>query len=128
MAEHGDALLRWCKRAGIDTAYHDTWGHRHEASEAGLRALLAELGITDPSAQALAAAQESDWRESAPLVQAVPADAPRVELVVRVPQDLRRLRWTLRQEGGAQHAGAVDAAECAVEAQATVDGRSMHAL
>src|SRR5437867_12823866 len=72
MAERDDALLRWCERAGIDTAYHDTWGQRHEASEAGLRALLAELGIADSSAQALAAAQESDWREPVPPVLAVP--------------------------------------------------------
>src|SRR5262249_42062189 len=108
-----EALLRWCERAGIATSYHDIWGRRHEATEAGLRALLAELGIADTTEHALAEAQAGDWREAVPPALAVSADAPRLELVVRVPQALRRLRWTLREEDGALHAGTVDAAECA---------------
>jgi (1->4)-alpha-D-glucan 1-alpha-D-glucosylmutase len=123
-----DLLHRWCERAGIAAAYHDIWGQRHEASEAGRRALLAELGVDTPSAEALAAAQAADWRDAAPPVCAVAAGAVRFEVVVRLPSRTRRLHWRVDEEGGARHGGVIDTDTLERVEQAQVGGIEMHAL
>lgn len=43
--EHVDTLARLAEAAGIEPAYHDIFGNRHEADEADIKALLAALGF-----------------------------------------------------------------------------------
>jgi (1->4)-alpha-D-glucan 1-alpha-D-glucosylmutase len=128
MTEPRDALSEWCERVGIALDYHDIWGRRHEAPASGRRALLAEFGIHDTSAQALAAARARDWQEVLPPALPLPADAPRFEVTVRVQASLRSLRWTVVQEDGANHGGMVSTAACNVSAEAHLDGLELRAL
>src|SRR5207247_4056005 len=81
-----------------------------------------------PDARSLAQAEADDWRMAMPPVVALAADAPRFEIIVRVPGALSWLRWTLHEEGGAQRAGETEAAACEELAQASVAGRAMRAL
>ncbi len=128
MAERGSALVRWCERIGIALDYHDIWGHRHEVPDSGLQALLAEFGIANPDAAALAEAERADWRRPLPAVVALTAGSPRFEVVVRVPRGEAALQWVVHEEGGAVHRGDVDRTDCAVLAHADVDGHAMQAL
>ena len=42
-----DDLRRLCEAHGIETAYDDIWGHRHEVSPEAMRALLRDMGAFD---------------------------------------------------------------------------------
>ena len=51
-AEPGDDdLRRLCEAHGIETAYDDIWGHRHEVSPEAMRALLRDMGAFDHARQ-----------------------------------------------------------------------------
>ncbi|WP_280153928.1 malto-oligosyltrehalose synthase [Piscinibacter sp. XHJ-5] len=128
MAEPGSTLAGWCERVGIAADYHDIWGHRHRVPDAGLAALLREFGIDPDDAQALADAQRADWGQPLPAVAAHTAGAPRVQVQLRVPAGSGPLHWTLHEESGAVHRGAVDPVACTVLGQAQVDGQAMQTL
>ena len=49
-AELGDDdLRRLCEAHGIETAYDDIWGNRHEISPEAMRALLRDMGAFEPA-------------------------------------------------------------------------------
>ncbi|WP_157270375.1 malto-oligosyltrehalose synthase [Azohydromonas aeria] len=124
-----DVLRRWCERLEVATDWHDVWGNRHEVPDEGLKVILAELGAQRPDAEALDAAQARDWQQALPPVLAVKAGEPRFEVELRLPREVRRLRWTLREEEGAVHSYEADAD--ALEQLAgvvTIHGQAMRAL
>ncbi len=126
-AEH-DALLRLCARVGISTSFHDVFGERHEAPEENLRALLREFGIEDATPQTLAALEADDWRRTLPPAAAITAGTPRWQLLLRLPQSLTRIGWTVTEEGGREHRGELALADGEVVQTGEVDGERMHAV
>jgi len=128
MSPGHDALLKLCARTGIRTFFHDVFGQYHEAPEANLRALLREFGIEEATPEHLAALEARDWHQALPPVAAIAADADRWAVVLRLPQSLARVRWIVREEGGREHPGELDVAECEVVETGHVDGERMHAV
>ena len=116
-----DTLQAWCQRNGIAPWYHDIWGNRHEVPDEGLRALLAELGTRDPDAPSLAQAEADDWHEAVPPVASALAGRP-VQLLLRLPAPVQRVRWTLHEESGARQNGVLDPTSATPAGEATVDG------
>ena len=106
-------LARLCARHGVLTEYHDVWGQRHEPSADALCRLLAELGVDTSNADTLAAAARESGaqaREGLPPVQAVPAGSTGWTVRIGFTQPTSVLRWTLAEEGGAEHHGSVNLA------------------
>ncbi|WP_029001296.1 malto-oligosyltrehalose synthase [Azohydromonas australica] len=126
MAE--DLLRRWCERLKVGTEWHDVWGQRHEVPDVGLKAILAELGVKSLDAEALDAAEAADWHQPLPPVLAVKADEERFDLPLKLPREVRLLRWTIHEEEGAVHSWDADADALPQQAQAVVHGRAMRAL
>jgi (1->4)-alpha-D-glucan 1-alpha-D-glucosylmutase len=117
--------LHWLASAqGIEPGYHDIWGSPREIPEAGLRALLGELGVpaaTDEEVDhGLAQAHPRYWRRLAEPVIALEAPAGVLTVQVRVPRPgSDRIAWRLEPETGAPLEGEVDIdslrlCECAV--------------
>ncbi len=109
MNDHRDAVARLCAEHGVLTEYHDVWGHRHEASTEALVKLLAELGVDASSAEAASLAEREgkaarDTAVVPPLV-AITAGSDDWAVPVRLPRPMPSLRWTLTEEGGAEHTG-----------------------
>jgi (1->4)-alpha-D-glucan 1-alpha-D-glucosylmutase len=94
---------------GVELQWYDIWGHRHEVSEATLRALLTAMRVeADDDAQVQRALDEREmviWRE--PLLPAlvVRETALPARLLVRFPEllDAGQLAWRLMEENGEQH-------------------------
>src|SRR5690606_16375105 len=105
------ALEQLCAAYGIDTWYQDIWGRRHEVPEAGLRALLAAMGVPAATDQelreALAERQAQQWRDLLPPVQVVREGDLPARILLTLPEWARheRLVWTLREESGAERSG-----------------------
>jgi len=121
-----EALERLCGQAGIAVRWHDIWGKAHEVPDAGLVALLAELGI-DCATLARAAQSEHDahaahWSRILPPVAALRAGAQPWRLRVRVAEGAR-LRWRIVTEDGASHQGEADAGALDALETAEIDGR-----
>ncbi len=124
-----DALLkRWCERLKVDTEWHDVWGQRHEVPEEGLKALLAQLGAPRLDEEALDAAVAADWRQPLPPVLALRAEAAHFDVPLKLPREVRHLRWTVHEEGGAVHSYEADADGLPQLDEASVHGRAMRAL
>jgi (1->4)-alpha-D-glucan 1-alpha-D-glucosylmutase len=109
MDELHQAVARLCAQHGVLTEYHDVWGNRHAPSTEALVSLLAELGVATGGAEAMAAAERearaARAEELLPLVWPVEAGAPEWRLPVRLREPAAVLRWTIVEEGGAQHQG-----------------------
>lgn len=122
--------LEWLARAhGVDTFYEDIWGRRQEASDDGLRALLAQLGV--PAAdhaqvdRSLAQAHPDYWKRLAEPVVALTLPAARIAVLVRVarPDDQSpRIAWRFAPETGAIIEGTADVDALALHEAAEVDG------
>ena len=98
MAEEGgkeQALSQLCETHGIDTAYDDALGRRHEVAPEALHALLRDAG----------AFEEPDAPPALPPVVVVPEGSRSFSLRVRVPQGQTELRWRLVEEEGLAHEG-----------------------
>ncbi len=96
-------LERLAGRHGVLMSYHDIWGHRHEAADATLIALLAELGVDASSAESAAASEahegERDGVHGLPPVIAVAADDDTGSIAGPAAG------WTLRLEDGTEKHG-----------------------
>lgn len=99
--------LRWLAAAyGIEAGFHDIWGHRHEASDAALRALLGELGVPagsdDDVDRELAATHLRYWGRLAEPVVAVQAESAPLALLLRLARrgEGERIAWRLHTESG----------------------------
>lgn len=104
------ALTELCALEGIELAYHDIWGHRHEAPEATLRAFLTEMGIeaSAPEAVEQALAQRRARQAMRALEPCCVVRALAQDQGVRVrPGALPSgpLRWRLCEEHGGRHEG-----------------------
>jgi (1->4)-alpha-D-glucan 1-alpha-D-glucosylmutase len=124
MAEAADALPALCERVGLALDYHDAMGHHHRVSRESLQALLAEFGIHEATPQALARLQSADRREPLPPIAVLEAGTPGWTVAARLPRWWPRLRWTLREEGGAEHHGEFDRAACTADLAAEPDDDS----
>ncbi|HLS56320.1 MAG TPA: 4-alpha-glucanotransferase, partial [Zeimonas sp.] len=108
MAEPGPRQrLEWLAAAfGIDPAFEDVWGRRHEVSDAGLRALLGQLGVpadTDADIDSgLARAHLRYWQRLAEPVVTLALPASTVAVLLRVPRSSPggRVAWRLLPESG----------------------------
>lgn len=109
MDELRQAVARLCAECGVLTEYHDVWGNRHEASTESLVKLLAELGVDASTPEAAATAQREARalreRQVLPPLVAIAAGTADWAVPVRLPEPAATLRWTLLEEGGAQHRG-----------------------
>ena len=126
MSAPREALERLCNRAGIAVRWHDIWGKAHEVPDAGLAALLAELGI-DAATTARAVQAEHDahaarWSRALPPVAALRAGAEPWRLRIRVAEGAR-LRWRVDTEDGVRHEGEVDAGALDALETAEIGGR-----
>lgn len=122
--------LRWLAAAhGIEAGFHDIWGRRHEASDATLRALLADLGVpADSDADVdreLAATHPRYWHRLAEPVVAVDAQSARFEVAVRLARRSpgERIAWRLSVETGASAQG-----DDAVDALALREASDVHGI
>lgn len=122
--------LRWLAAAhGIEAGFHDIWGRRHEASDATLRALLADLGVpADSDADVdreLAATHPRYWHRLAEPVVAVDARSARFEVAVRLARRSpgERIAWRLSVETGASAQG-----DDAVDALALREASDVHGI
>ncbi len=126
------SLAQLCAVYGIAPHYHDIWGNRVAIPDANLVALLAEFNVEASTPErvgsALQEAQAAAWRQSLPAVAAISAGAPRWSLAVRLPESATALRWTVTEEGGAQHHGEIDAARLPVTQRAQCDGQPVREL
>ncbi len=122
--------LEWLAKAhDVDSFYEDIWGRRHEVSDAGLRALLAQLGV--PAAddaqveRSLAHTHPSYWKRLAEPVVAIVLPATRIGLLLRVarpPGDAPRIAWRFAPESGAIAEGTVDPDALDLREATEVDG------
>ncbi|MBN9463403.1 MAG: 4-alpha-glucanotransferase [Burkholderiales bacterium] len=104
--------LEWLAGAfGIEAAFHDIWGTRHEVPDASLRALLHDMGVAAASNEELARgldqAHARHWRRLAEPVLALAAPAPGFALRLRLPRPgpRERLAWHLASETGEARSG-----------------------
>jgi (1->4)-alpha-D-glucan 1-alpha-D-glucosylmutase len=100
-----DALGRLAACAGILPEYLDVRGERHAASAETQRALLAAMGIsvaTDEAIAALAAQEARAWQRRLEPVAVFAEGAPEFAVTLTLPASLARrpLRWTLTLESG----------------------------
>ncbi|MCC7059464.1 MAG: 4-alpha-glucanotransferase, partial [Burkholderiaceae bacterium] len=100
--------LDWLASAfGVDPSFHDIWGRRHDVSDAGLRALLGQLGqVADTDVdieRGLAGTHLRYWRRLAEPVLALTLPLASFEVPIRVARhdgDRARVRWHLLPETG----------------------------
>lgn len=120
------ALHALCAHFRIATDYHDIWGVRHAVATQDLLALLAGFGVRlDHAAQAgeaLARLRRLEWQQTLPPVVAIQAGELEWAVSVRLPASADRIRWQLREEGGALHQGQLDTRTLPELARGDVDG------
>jgi (1->4)-alpha-D-glucan 1-alpha-D-glucosylmutase len=113
------ALDRLCALCGIHAEYQDVWGNSHTAPLETKQALLAAMGITVDSEEALRQALEErearPWRRLLPPVQVVwQSEQVSVPLSVPAEHSAREWEWTVRLEGGERHSGRFRSSELEV--------------
>lgn len=127
---HDDAaLLRLAEAAGIQPAYWDIRGRRHETTPETARALLAALAIPAATpgeiAQSLAGLDDEAWHELLPPVVVIHEG----ERGAAVPVHLgpaaveRRARMALHLEGGGTQDFDIDPTALAIAGRREIDGR-----
>ena len=104
MAE-ADPLRQLAALHGVEPAYHDIWGVRHEAGAQALQALLACMGVIDNDdgvERRLAATQRQRWREVLPPVIVRRRSRLYDPVALRLPEAQReaRLQLALTPEQG----------------------------
>lgn len=124
-----DLLSRLAARVGIEPAYFDIFGHRHETSGPTKLRLLSELGFDTSSPSALEAAlcaiDEAPWRERlAPyVVRTGPTPCVAIDLFLPAAEAHDHWRWQLVLEGGEVTGGSYRPQDLALLASRNVDGR-----
>lgn len=125
------ALDALAARCGIEAEYWDIFGHRHEVSDktklALLRAMHFDIAEDDEaSVQAALDAWEDDrWLRGLPPVLVRPDGEAPLELDLRWPEEDMKgpLNWTVLEEGGSRHTGALHPADLEPQSRRTVAGR-----
>jgi (1->4)-alpha-D-glucan 1-alpha-D-glucosylmutase len=123
-------LDRLCERYHIALEYEDIWGRRHHASAQTRRALLAAMGVSTESeeavGEALAQAEAADWRRLLPPVRVVWEDEDPIRIPLSVPADRirRRYRWAMVEEDGRQHSGEFSPAELGFGGERVLEGET----
>lgn len=108
-----DATLeRLSELAGLITAYRDAWGRPQRVSEATQRALLAAMGISTESEEAIAQAvrdiEDAPWRRPLDPVHVAPhrrGAGLRVALTLPMTAESDAIEWHFEQERGRAYAG-----------------------
>ncbi len=124
-----DPLSRLAALVGIEPAYFDIFGHRHETSGSTKLRLLSELGFDTSSPSALEAAicamDEAPWRERlAPyVVRTGPTPCVAIDLFLPAAEAHDHWRWQLVLEGGEVIGGSYRPQDLALLASRSVDGR-----
>lgn len=129
---HGSSTrqrIGWLANAwGIESSWEDIWGRRHDVSDAGLRALLAQVGVPaatdDEVDRGLAQAHPRYWQRLAEPVLASTLPAERLEIALRVPRrgGGERVHWRLVLETGESTAGESDVDALPWQESTEVDG------
>ena len=120
-------LRRLGQLYGIDASYTDIWGRRHRVSAATERALLGAMGAAVGSereiADSLREAEARPWRRMLAPVKVIAPPEP-LELTFTLPARLGNLAldWTLREENGELHEGALTPDQLPTVGAAAVDG------
>jgi 4-alpha-glucanotransferase len=105
-----DLLRELAERYGIAPDYHDIWGQRHETSAEIRRAILAAMGVSVESAEALRRAlvdcADAPWRQACDPVLVVREGETAARWSVRMPTQEQEdrgivLSWDVRDETGA---------------------------
>jgi len=127
-----EPLDRLTAHYGIEPAFTDNWGRRHEVSTATKRALLAAMGVPVASAAELRAslerAEAAAWREVLPPVAVVREGAPLAPTVTLPAKLGGRLAWTVETEDGRRRRDAAVVGELEVVDQRQVAGRERRRL
>lgn len=116
-----DALTRLAEAAGIEPAYWDIYGTRHEASPEALTALLDALGLAagDDAActASLARLRADEWARPVPAATVLRRGKP-FTVSVSVPPEMAAaaLPWRLLLEDGSRRQGLIDAPEVVEQA------------
>jgi 4-alpha-glucanotransferase len=134
-ANHAAHLHRLADAVGIEGAYHDIYGTRHDASPASLIALLGALGLAAAteaeaaaSLEAVAAQRWASPMPAATVLRQGSGSAFAVSLAVPDTALTQTLAWTIALEDGTTRAGRAEAAALTVEDLAEVTGRAMARL
>ncbi|MCD6681322.1 MAG: malto-oligosyltrehalose synthase [Burkholderiaceae bacterium] len=122
--------LEWLALAyGVDPYYEDVWGRRHDVTDDGLRALLAQLdvdaGDDDQVERSLAQTHPRYWKRLAEPVVAIELPAAGIGLLLRVPRhagETPTVEWRLAFEGGTTLAGSADIDALALRETTDVHG------
>ena len=126
-----DTLDRLAELAGIELQYVDAWGSRRDLSSDTKLALLAAMGFSaateDDRLRSLAALESAPWRRMIDEVVIVRADGPdQASAQIHHPAASadRRLAWTVTEEGGRVHRGAVRLQELPLAGRRVVEGEA----
>jgi len=126
------ALDRLAAHYGIEPAFADNWGRRHEVSAATKRALLAAIGVPVASDAELRASLEraaaEAWREVLPPV-AVVREGELLAPTVTLPAKLGgRLAWSVKTEDSRRRRGATVLDELEAVEERSIAGRERRRL
>jgi len=97
-----DELRRLCEAHGIEPAYDDIWGHRHEIPPAAMRALLRDAGAFD---------HQDAAPQALPPCVVVEEGATGFCIPLSAAGERQRLNWRVEAEGGAVHVGQAQPSE-----------------
>ena len=128
---HHTLLERLCERYHIASEYQDIWGKHHPTSADTRRALLAAMGISTESDEAmenaLAQADANDFCRLLPPVQVVREDEVFINIAVNVSEKHinHRFRWTLIQENNDSSSGEFYLTDLNLVAQQRVGSESL---
>ncbi|WP_404379995.1 4-alpha-glucanotransferase [Caenispirillum salinarum] len=126
--EYVDTLARLAEKAGIEPAYHDIFGNRHEADEADIRALLAALGVpasdTDEASRSLDDLERRDWGRLLPPATVLRTTGEQLATTLTHRRDRRDVvySWVLIQEDGLEMTGVADPGDLATMDEAEIGG------
>ena len=105
MTTYSEALERAAIHYGIELAYTDTWGQRHQASERTLCAILAALGVPTASAEEIEAALEKadaeTWSRPVDPVVVVREDAEAIPVRIPAARNGGSVKLEIQWEDGA---------------------------
>ncbi|WP_119459237.1 4-alpha-glucanotransferase [Rhodospirillaceae bacterium SYSU D60014] len=123
------ALDRLAQRLGIGDQYRDGHGRPRRISAESKRTLLSAMGFAAESDTAIAAAiqavDEVPWRRPLEpvLIAAEGEPLPPVPVVLDADRSGHSLSWTVEEEVGRSHRGAVEPGDLPCEASRRIDGR-----
>ncbi|HEY7774917.1 MAG TPA: 4-alpha-glucanotransferase, partial [Kineobactrum sp.] len=106
-----DVLERLCQRYGIAPDYYDIWGQRHSTSTGTQRVLLAAMGVStatdDAIMEALEATETADLKRLLPPVRVARDDEGSIQVTIGIAAgDVHhRFQWRLQYENGGDDCG-----------------------